>query len=199
MPKSKTKTPQTVALKSFWDGEPDDAFTFARLNWEAGKGEREPMSPKIVAKRRPAAKEGEIDTAERVEVLLPADAPQLYADADFLVQNFEEAYPADESLALAQVTLRFEDVPNLHGPYEKARAWARAEYVEGRGLPLILVLHAPFRMGSDNPPHVHAMILPRRLTRFGWGKVERQLGTDRDRESARASWLAEVRGTLASN
>lgn len=197
MPKSKIKTPKTVALKSFWDGEPDDAFTFARLNWEAGKGVRESISRKILAKRRPAAKEGRIDTAERVEVLLPADAPQIYADVDFLVQNFEEAYPVDESLALAQVTLRFEDAPNLHSPYEKARAWARAEYVEGRGLPLILVLHAPFRMGSDNPPHAHAMILSRQLTRFGWGKIDRQLGTDRDRESARASWLADLRGSLA--
>lgn len=197
MPKSKIKTPKSIVLKSFWDGEPDDAFTFARLNWETGKGVREPISPKILAKRRPAAKEGKIDTAERVEVLLPADAPQLFADVDFLVQNFEDEYPAHESLALAQVTLRFEEAANLHGPYEQARAWARRELVEGRGLPLILVLHAPFRMGSDNPPHAHVMILPRKLTRFGWGRVDRQLGTDRDRESARASWLADMRGSLA--
>ncbi|WP_265571062.1 hypothetical protein [Sphingomicrobium nitratireducens] len=190
MPKPKIKTPKTVAIKSFWDGDPDDAFTFARHNWEAGKGARESISPKILAKRRPAAKEGVIDTAERVEVLLPADAPQLYADVDFLVQNFEDGYPTDESLALAQVTLRFEEAPNLHAPYEAARSWVRSEYVDSRGLPVILVLHAPFRKGSDNPPHAHAMVLPRRLTRFGWGKIDVRIGNDRDRRSAKESWLA---------
>ncbi|MCJ7420435.1 MobA/MobL family protein [Sphingomicrobium astaxanthinifaciens] len=190
MTNRKATKSKTIALKPFWEGDADDPFSFARFNWEEGLGERESIAPMFLAKRRPGAKEGNVDTAERVELLLPADAPEIYADPDFLVSDYEKSLSAKDRLAFAQVTMRFAEAMNLHGPYEVARQWLREQYVKGRGLPLLLVLHAPFRMGSDNAPHVHAMVLPRKLTRFGWSKVDRRLGSDGDRATAREAWLA---------
>ncbi|MBB3763451.1 hypothetical protein [Sphingomicrobium lutaoense] len=196
MATGKSEAPVTLALKPFWDGGPDDPFSFARFNWEAGSGERESIAAKFLAKRRPGTKESSVDTAERVELLLPADAPEIYADPDLLVSEYEKSLSAKDRLAFAQVTMRFANAINLHGPYEVARQWLREEYVTGRGLPLLLVLHAPFRKGSANPPHVHAMVLPRKLTRFGWSKVDRRLGSDGDRAAAREDWLATAAAQL---
>lgn len=185
----RAKSPKKLALKPFWDGDADDDFTFARFNWETGNGDREPIAPKILAKRRPGHQDAAEDSAERVEVLLPAEAAQIFADPDFLVDDYERNLAANARLAYAQVTVRFKDAFNLHFPYETARTWVRSEYVDSRGLPVILVLHAPFRKGSDNLPHAHAMVLPRRLTRFGWGKTDFQIGNDRDRQTAKESWF----------
>ncbi|MEN3973381.1 hypothetical protein WJS89_11950 [Sphingomicrobium sp. XHP0235] len=177
------------SLKEYWDGDADDPFVIARFNWEEGEGSREPISPRFIAKRRPAAKEGSIDTAERVEVLLPDDAPDLLIDPDLLVSTFEASYPKGETLAFAQVTMQFADAPNLHSSFEKARAWCRQEFCDERQLPVLLVLHVPFRLGSANPPHVHAMVLSRQLTRLGWGKVDRLLASDPHRPECATSWF----------
>ena len=177
------------SIKEYWDGDADDPFVIARFNWEEGEGSREPIAPRFIAKRRPAAKEGSIDTAERVEVLLPNDAPDLLIDPDLLVSTFEASYPNGETLAFTQVTMQFADAPSLHSSFEKARAWCRQEFCVDRQLPVMLVLHAPFRLGSANHPHVHVMVLSRQLTRLGWGKIDPTLGSDRNRQTAKTSWF----------
>lgn len=116
--------PEVRELKAFYDGAgqmPD--FGYARFYWAAGDGPRESILPRLVKKRRPAAAESDIDTAARVEALVPAHAPEDYADPDFLARRYEETLPADETTAYAQVTLRFPStIVNLHHPYEVARA-----------------------------------------------------------------------------
>jgi hypothetical protein len=90
------------------------------------------------------------------------------------------------------VTLRFgPDIPNLHHPWEVARAWLRTFYVDGApGIPVLAILHAPHLAGSENAVHVHGILLPRQLNKFGWGSMVRDLTTDAGHRKAFASWEA---------
>jgi hypothetical protein len=182
----------TRELKAFYDGAgqmPD--FSYARFYWAPGHGPRDSLLPHLTKKRKPAAAEAQEDTAARVEALPTPDAPQDYADADFLMRRYEETLPPDELTAFAQVTLRFgRDILNVHHPYEVARQWLRDFYVLGNGAPVIAILHAPHLIGSDNPAHVHGLILPRRLTRLGWAGMERDLASDLGQREAFESWSA---------
>jgi hypothetical protein len=193
--KSAAGKPETVVadsrkLRAFYDGAgqmPD--FSYARFYWAAGEGPRDSLLPHLAKKRKPAAAEAKGDTAARVEVLLTPDAPQDYADADFLMRRYEETLPNDELTAFAQVTLRFgPDILNVHHPYEVARQWLRDFYVLGHGAPLIAILHAPHLVGSANPAHVHGLVLPRRLTRLGWAGMECDLASDQGQREAFESW-----------
>lgn len=185
-------SPKLRELKAFYDGAgqmPD--FGYARFYWPAGDGPRESILPRLVKKRRPAAAESETDSAARVEALVPSDAPEDYADPDFLARRYEETLAADETTAYAQVTLRFPStIANLHHPYEVARAWIRAFYVDGHGVPVLSILHAPCRAGSDNPVHLHAEIFPKRLGRFGFVSPARELASDAGCIEAFEAWEA---------
>jgi hypothetical protein len=165
-------------------------FGFGRFYWPEGSGYRQSMLANFRKKRRPVDGKGEQDTAAKVEVLLAHDAPEEYSDVDFLVQRYEQKVPETEATAYAQVTLRFPDAFNSHHPYEVARAWARSFYVDGHGVPVVLVLHTPFRAGSDSPVHAHILVLLARLGRFSWGSRISDLASDRAQLEALASWTA---------
>lgn len=182
--------PEQRELKAFYDGGgqmPD--FSYARFYWAGGDGPRESLLPRLAKKRQPVGAEADGDTAARVEALPTPDAHQEYADPDFLMRRYEETLPQDEVTAFAQVTLRFgPNILNVHYPFEVARQWLREFYVVGRGVPVIAILHAPYLAGSDNPAHVHGIVLPRRLTRFGWTAMERNLASDLGHREAFESW-----------
>lgn len=181
--------PTTRPLKAFYHGGGGaSSFAMARFYWPGGDGPRETIEPRFTKKRRPAGAESDVDTAAKVEVLLPADAPQDYADPGFIVRHYEASLPPEEVLAFVQVTIRFGDSPNLHHPYEVARSWVRSYFVEAMGVPVVLILHAPYLAGSEADGHVHAMVLPRRASRFGWMGMERDLGTDASALKARLAW-----------
>lgn len=185
-------------LRAFYDGAgtmPD--FSYARFYWAKGEGPRESLVPHLTKKRKPAAAEAQVDTAARVEALPTPDAPQDYADPDFLMRRYEQTLPHDELTGFAQVTLRFgPDILNVHHPYEIARQWLRDFYVLRHGVPVIAVLHAPHLVGSENPAHVHGLVLPRRLTRLGWTGMERDLASDVGQREAFESWSAFKTGRL---
>ena len=190
--------PEVRELKAFYDGAgqmPD--FGYARFYWAAGDGPRESILPRLLKKRRSAAAESDIDTAARIEALVPADAPEDYADPDFLARRYEETLAADEATAYAQVGLRFPStITNLHYPYEVGRAWLREYYVEGRGVAVLAILHAPCRIGSDNPVHLHAEIFPRRLGKFGFVSSARDLASDAGCLEAYQAWEVYKAGRL---
>jgi hypothetical protein len=184
--------PDVRELKAFYDGAgqlPD--FSYARFYWPPGDGPRESILPRITKKRQPAAKAGDCDTAARVEALVPSDAPEDYVDPDFLASRYEETLPEDETTAFAQVTLRFPiNIPNLHHPYEVARLWLRNFYLEDKRVPVVAILHAPWRVGSENPVHLHAIAFPRTLGRFGWLAADREVASDAGAKEAFESWQA---------
>lgn len=175
-------------LKTFYRGQTSDPFSFARFSWPSGSGSKESIVPRFRKKRRPAAAESLTDTAARVEVLVRPDVGEDYTDPDFLVRSYEEALPLEETIAFLQVTMRFPTATNLHGPFEQARSWLRSFYVEPFGLPVVAVLHAPYLAGSESPVHVHGLVMPRRLSPFGWLTIHRGLGSDERAAEALASW-----------
>ena len=185
-----TANAATLELKAFYDGGGQfDDFAFARFYWEAGEGPKESIVPKIDKKMHPVrAASGEpLASAAKVDVLLPADAPQEYMSLDHLIRRYEETLPAHEINAYAQVTIRFPGAANLHQPWEMVRAWARSFYQRA---PVILVLHAPHLVGSSNPGHVHCLALPRRLGPLGWAEMDRTLASDAGQREAHDSWAA---------
>jgi hypothetical protein len=188
-----------VPLKAFYDGggqHPE--FSFARFYFASAGEPRESIVAKILKKRRPAGAEATDDTAAYVEALVTRDAPQDYANPDFLVRRYEEKLSPGETTAYAQVTLRFScDIQNLHHPWEVARSWLRSYYVDhDQGIPVIAILHAPHLAGSDRQVHVHGILFPKRLGRFGWGSMQRELASDTGHRAACASWQAYMAGRL---
>lgn len=169
----------------------DGTFGFGRFYWPEGTGHRQGILPNFLKKRRPVEAEGEADTAAKVEVLLPADAPEEYGEVAFLVRRYEEKLPPDENTAYGQVTLRFPDARNVHHPHEVARAWVRSFFVDDPkvAVPVVLVVHAPHLAGSDSPTHVHALVLPRQLRWFGWANMAADLANDEGQARALASWI----------
>ncbi|MEN3972147.1 hypothetical protein WJS89_05645 [Sphingomicrobium sp. XHP0235] len=190
--KSKAKTDDALASRAlkgeFHPHEGDGKFGFARLYWPDGDGPRASLEGHLAKKRHPAGTGARHRAAARMEVLLPPDAPEEYVDIDRLVQRYEEALPSDASTAIAQVTLHFPDAPNLHSKYEESRAWVREHFVLGMRLPVILVLHAPYLVGSDVPGHVHALVLTAKLSRFGWIGIDEKVSSDAGRKAALRSW-----------
>lgn len=181
--------PATRPLGTFYHSKdmPSD-FGYARVYWPLGPGERESMAPRILRKRRPAGAEATHDTAARVEVLLPPDAPQDYADPDFLVRHYESSLRADETVAFIQVTMRFEAAGNLHHPWEVARQWVRYFFIDTHAIPAMLILHAPHLANSTAAPHCHALLFPRRASKWGWLETIRDLGSDAAARKALLSW-----------
>lgn len=169
----------------------DGTFGFGRFYWLEGAGHRQSILSNIRKKLRPVPGEAGEETAARVEVLLPSDAPEEYTELDFLVKRFEEKLPAEETTAYAQVTLRFPEARNAHHPYEVARAWVRSFFIDepAKGVPAVLILHTPHLAGSDSPLHVHALVLPRQLRWFGWANVAADLANDKGHAQALESWI----------
>lgn len=194
--KAPATTPAVAAtsprpLKAYYHGGGVvSSFGFARFYWPGGDGQRESIEPHVTRKRRPAGAHSKVDTAAKIEVLLPGEAPQDYADVDFLIRHYEASLPADETSAFIQVTIRFGDSANLHQPFEVTRAWLKSFYVEGQGVPVLLILHAPHLAGSSADGHIHALVLPRRLSRFGWTGGALDLGSDGAAIKARFAWGA---------
>lgn len=186
------------ALKVFYHyGGVVDSFGFARFYWPGGDGDREPMGPRVTKKRRPSGAKATSDTAAGIEVLAPHDAPQAFADLDFMLSHYEASLPAEESIAFIQVTIRFVDCADLDQSYIRARGWFKSYYVEGHAVPVVLILHDPHLAGSKADGHVHALILPRRLGR-GWMGRAGGLGGDGAAIKARLAWEAFRDGNKSS-
>lgn len=175
-------------LKAFYHNQPDDPVSTTRFYWSKGEGVRESIVPRFAAKCKPGSKGTDDDKAAASEVLLRPDVPQDYADPTFLAESYMSKLPKDETAAFAQVTLQFPHATNLHGPWQQARAWFWAHYVERVGVPVLAVLHAPFLNGSDSSVHVHGLVLMKKATCFGWLGSHRDLAGDDGLAAAEASW-----------
>lgn len=184
--KSKNGSTTLAKLTVFHD-RIDDELTISRFNWSRTGEPRESMQDRFAKKVRPPSGDLSDPPASAVHVLLSPDAPQDYFDPAFLVRHYEASLPANETIAYVQVTLRFGAARNLHGPFEVVREWVRAEFCAD-GLPAVIVLHNPALVGSTNDGHVHVMVLPRAVTRLGWGKMVRDLANDAGRRAIWMSW-----------
>ena len=63
-------------------------------------------------------------------------------------------------------------------------------YVDSERVPVIMILHAPCLSGSDADPHVHVVVMPRRVSRMGWVGPAVDLGSDAAEVRARQARMA---------
>jgi hypothetical protein len=132
-------------------------------------------------------------TCHRHEVLLPATAPDLLTDPEWLMQHYERAVLHDQPALLLAVKVSQLEAGSLHGFWERSREFARSEFVEQRSLPVVLALHVPSLSPSRSPgnTHVHVLVLARTLGEHGFGALQ-QLDGHKLRTSVADAWLATV-------
>ncbi len=129
-------------------------------------------------------------TAARARPLLPKDADDRFEDPRLLCQEVDACAVESEQALLTYVTIAFPDARRLHEVWESARAFARAQFVHKRRLPVVLIQHAPHRAGSSNAVHCHLLIVPRVLDGLGLRGFEQDLCCDRGQQIIHAEWLA---------
>lgn len=144
---------------------------------------------KLVVPARPDSHDWTI-TAHRAEVLLPAHADDRLRDPRTLFEEVDRTLPPGGRALASYITLTW--MPNrLHAQYEIGRALA-ARLVAEFGTPALCVQHVPALNGGDHSPHLHLLIVARRLTKFGmFGEPIRILGRDGGRQMV-ADRLADI-------
>lgn len=136
-------------------------------------------------------------TAVKIEVLLPRDADDRYRDPWVLTGEVDARAVDNEQALLTYITIPFPDARRLHEPWETARAFAREQFVLKRGLPVVLIQHAPHLSGSNNAVHCHLLIVPRTLDGLGLRGFEADLCCDRGQQIVHAEWLSHKVGRQA--
>lgn len=191
VPAGTSATTNEVRLKGFFPtADAFENFRCCRYYW-LGDGPRSGLLEKLDRKRFPVPAEEGSDgpTAAHTDYIPPPFAPAEYISFEHTVRRYEELMPPAEAHAYVQFTVEFPRPFNLAHPFEMVRAWAKRAFADGRHLPVFLALHAPGLAGSANPVHVHAVVLPRRLTQLGFGEFDRELPHDKGRRFAYESWL----------
>lgn len=150
----------------------------------------------IRQKLHPVASEGgELwqPTAEGHDIVLPPFANDADRDILALAQRFDAAALPHKQSLLVYLTLRFPRDASLQRGWELGRAFALRNLALKRGLATVIVQHAPHRMGSPNPPHLHLMILPRTLTSLGFGVFDDSVTNDAGLEQLYGEWITFTR------
>lgn len=133
-------------------------------------------------------------TAERIDVVLPPDAPDTLADPQTLLEAMD-ACAIDKPL-LAYVTVPFPQTTRLHHAWETARAFAVK--LAGRQLACLVVLHAPGRVGSANPVHAHLLLACRIIGDLGsmeHGIYDRDLTHDSGQAVIEDLWAEHLKAS----
>lgn len=165
-------------LRKVYGGRQNSAVEF-------GRRKMQPIAPQGDAVSSPWPM-----TAERAEVVLPADAPDALADPEAFLEAVDTA--AIDKTLLVYVTLPYPGVPRLHQAWESARAFAVR--LAGRGLASLVVMHAPGRVASSNPVHCHLLIAPRVAGGLGMehGVYDRDLTCDAGQSVIEALWSEHI-------
>jgi hypothetical protein len=180
-----TTTVQSAKLKSFTQRDPDHPeLSFTRY-WWLGEGPREGIEPWVRKKMRPGD-DPDFGWAAKMEVLLPAHAPSVYANINFLLQRFD-AVPPFDCHAMVQVKIALSDAEPWHAAYESVRGYARAHFAVR--FPTILVAHVPAVAGLTGfGNHIHCIALSRPLNINGLGGADHHLCSDRGYADALQAW-----------
>lgn len=127
-------------------------------------------------------------TAAWSEVLLPPSACDRFSDPATLMQAVDAERPAKVNALLSYFTFTY-PAERLHVMREEVRAFVQKEIVERYEVAALLVLHDPARAASANLPHIHGLVVPRRLT----SRFAEQVGalvTDKAHPLIRNAFLA---------
>ena len=136
-------------------------------------------------------------TAERVEVVLPTGADDGLLDPVVLLARMDACAVAREKALLVYLTLPLGHAGQVHEARECARSFVRNRFARERGLATMLALHSPGRVGSPNPLHAHALIVPRRLSLgIEHGAYDEELIRDAGQAIVEADWTEHLAAFL---
>lgn len=201
MPKTKIKTktktaPAITANPHSWltlNPDPDhitDNFLFGVLEREhEGRTNSALEFTTVKLQPVPPVDGGSAITAERAEVVLPADADDRFADPFVLAAEVDRMAVTGKPALLCYVTLYFPDAVRLHRAWTEARSFAEV-LAEREKVATIVALHAPHRKGSANPVHAHLCIIPRALNSLGLGRYQHLFCFPRGQKQLAALWEA---------
>lgn len=127
-------------------------------------------------------------SAERVDVVLPGQACDRFSDPEVLAAEVDAAALPNRPALLTYLTI-YPHEDRLHRIWELGRALA-LEIARSRSLASIVVLHAPHRAGSSNPPHVHLLIPPRKIGSFGLADYDHAMSFERGQKIVLDLWAA---------
>jgi len=188
-----TELPNSLAdgsatLKSFRQSDPEDAgFSFTRY-WYDGPGLRSGVTSWVMAKIEPGS-DPVFGKAAKTELLIPPDAPSIYASLPFLLEHFDKELPPYERHAMVQVKIALPPDEPWHAGYERVREYARAHFANR--FPVILVGHVPSTAGLNGyGNHLHCIVLSRPLTINGLQGACHRLCSDKGYAEALAAWRA---------
>jgi hypothetical protein len=119
-----------------------------------------------------------VPTAAWTEVLLPAPACDRFSDPETLMRAVDLERPAKVNALLSYFTVTY-PVARLHVMLDEVRGFVREHIVEAFDVAALIVLHDPGRAASANLPHVHVLVVPRRLTSIGLAEQVGALTTDK--------------------
>lgn len=180
-------------LKSFTDGAgAHPNFSFTRYWWD-GDGTRDGIKSWVDKKLAPGD-DPVFGRAVKAEVLIPDTASTDYAEAGFLLEQFDSKLPGFERHAFIQVKITIEESVSWTAGYERVRAYARQHFV-GNGHPVAIVAHVPGAAGSSNANHVHVIVLSRTLSINGFGETDYVLCSDRGHNEAWDAWQSSARSS----
>lgn len=150
---------------------------------------------KLVVPARPDPTDW-VATAHRSEVLLPAFADERLLDPKVLFEEVDATLPPGGRALAAYVTLSW--MPErLHAAFELGRTLARG-LVDTFETPALCVQHVPGANAGTNLPHLHLLIVARRLMSYGrFGPPIADLGRESGRQII-IDRLARLVGDTAS-
>lgn len=127
----------------------------------------------------------------RHESLLPATASDLLMEPQHLLQLYERAVLPQQPGLLLSLKLTMLEDGSLHAFWERARSLAHSEFVERRGLPVLMVMHVPSLSPAKVPArtHIHVLALARKLGPHGFGALG-EFNGEAGRDGLIEAWLA---------
>jgi hypothetical protein len=197
VPKIKTNptSPITANPHSWLTLNPDpdvvtDNFLFGVLEREhQGRANTALEFATVKLQPVPPVAGGPAITAERAEVVLPADADDRFADPFVLAAEADRMAVHGKPALLCYVTLYFPDAVRLHRAWTDARSFAETLAAREQ-VATIVALHAPYRKGSANPVHAHLCVIPRVLNSLGLGRYQHLFCFPRGQKQLAALWDA---------
>lgn len=127
-------------------------------------------------------------TCSRWDALLPQHAPDHCSTPIGLCNHFEAQSLSHQTDLVGVLTLRFPHHEARHRLWENTRAFLKAHVVDARQLAVVMALHVPAIAARPHLPHVHALILLRRLNGPDFSVFDEQLKSSNAKQLLLDEW-----------
>ena len=123
------------------------------------------------------------------QLLLPADAPDLFMSPEYLWSIVDQQTDWEgEPHMLTGPTIWLPNLKSQHVALRQVAAFAQAELVDRHGVAAHLIAHAPGRIAHAADFHVHILCTARKVTSSGLGTFAQDLLHDGCQTRCKAAW-----------